>query len=81
VTTLLPLLRYNAWHDMQRGCTNAADESSAARREDGETSRRISTQLREIKAVVEDLRRDVREVLAAKMARKSISRSESRHAD
>jgi hypothetical protein len=36
----------------------------------------VATQLREIRSTLEDLRRDVREVLAAKMVRKSITNSE-----
>jgi hypothetical protein len=43
--------------------------------------RGLKAELREIKAAVEDLRADVREVLAARMVRKSISNSESKHAD
>ena len=43
--------------------------------------RGLKAKLLEIKGAIEDLRADVREVMAARMVRKSISNSESRHAD
>jgi hypothetical protein len=41
----------------------------------------VATQLREIKAAVEDLRTEMHEVLATRMVRKSITNSETNHHD
>jgi hypothetical protein len=43
--------------------------------------RGVKAELIEIRSTLEDLRRDVREVLAAKMVRKSVVTSEERNAD